>query len=111
MNRFIPSISKTTAALAVAFLGSGICASAMPASPFPVMMQQPDGSWTEVRIHGDEHTHIITTPDGSTLLKCDSRGYLIHSGAATAEFMRAALSNTAQPPARVELNTDFPAHG
>lgn len=111
MNRFIPSISKTTAALAVAFLGSGICASAMPASPFPVMMQQPDGSWTEVRIHGDEHTHIITTPDGSTLLKRDSRGYLIHSGAATAEFMRAALSKTAQPPERVELNTDFPAHG
>lgn len=109
MNSYISSISKAAAFAAVAFMASGIVADAMPASPFPIAMQQPDGTWIEVLLQGDEYGHIITTPDASTMLLRDSRGFLVAGGAPA--FRPAKAGAASGRPKRVDLNTDFPAHG
>lgn len=42
-------------------------ASAGPATPFPVKMKQPDGSFITLRLHGDEHCNWYTSEDGKTV--------------------------------------------
>ena len=41
--------------------------SAGPATPFPVKMAQPDGSFITLRIHGDEYYNWYTSEDGKTV--------------------------------------------
>lgn len=60
---------------------------AVPATPFPVNILQPDGSALTIRIHGDEFFHYKTTVDGyvltpntsgvMTYAQTDSKGFLI----------------------------------
>lgn len=51
------------AALLTAALPTGIVRG-IKAIPHPVQVQQPDGTWLTVRIHGDEQFHYTTTMDG-----------------------------------------------
>ena len=44
-------------------------ASAIPAHPGTARMEQPDGSFVTIRLHGDEFLHFNTTADGYTIVK------------------------------------------
>ena len=44
-------------------------ASAVPASPYPVSINQPDGTTLTVYLRGDEFHHYQTTEDGVVILK------------------------------------------
>lgn len=48
---------------------------AIPATPFPVKITQPDGTQLSIRIHGDEYFNYNTTTDGYLLLS-DETGVL-----------------------------------
>ena len=42
---------------------------AVPATPYPVKVTQPDGRELTVRLNGDEFYHFYTTEDGYTIVK------------------------------------------
>ncbi len=44
---------------------------AVPATPYPVKLTQPDGRELTVRLNGDEFYHFYTTEDGYTIVKND----------------------------------------
>lgn len=52
--------------------------SAIPAYPKPIRVQQPDGSYVTVRLHGDEYLHYTTTLDDYTIVKND-KGYYVYA--------------------------------
>ncbi len=56
-------------------LTSGLCMSAMaiPAKPGFVAFTQPDGSVINVRLVGDEHGHMIYSPEGNLLIESNGR--------------------------------------
>lgn len=58
--------------LSLSFLTSFI-ASAVPAFPYPVKVQQPDGSYISLKMHGDEFHHWATS-DG-VLVRQDENGF------------------------------------
>lgn len=43
------------------------CLMAAPAYPGAIKVKQPDGSTISICLHGDEHHHYATTPDGAVL--------------------------------------------
>ena len=51
-----------------------IAARAIPAHPKPIKVQQPDGSFVTITLHGDEWNNFNTTEDGYSVVK-DGRGY------------------------------------
>lgn len=51
---------------------------AVPAHPGKTKVQQPDGSYVTIRLHGDEWLHFNTTDDGYSIVK-DSRGYYVYA--------------------------------
>jgi len=48
---------------------------AVPAAPYPFIVNQPDGTTITIRLHGDEYFHYRTTLDGYLLIK-DQNGFL-----------------------------------
>lgn len=53
-------------------------AMAIPAKRGAVRIQQPDGSYVTICLHGDEYMHFYTTDDGYSVVK-DSRGYYVYA--------------------------------
>ena len=51
---------------------------AVPAHPKSVKVQQPDGSFVTIRLHGDEWMHFTTTEDGYSVVK-DQHGYYVYA--------------------------------
>ncbi len=51
---------------------------AVPAHPGAVRVQQPDGSFVTLRLHGDEWLNYTTTADGYTVVK-DDRGCYVYA--------------------------------
>ena len=51
---------------------------AVPAMPGAVKIQQPDGSYVTIRLHGDEWCHFQTTDDGYSVVR-DSRGFYVYA--------------------------------
>ncbi|MFA5044660.1 MAG: M6 family metalloprotease domain-containing protein [Paludibacter sp.] len=51
---------------------------AVPATPYPVKITQPDGSEITIRLHGNEFFHYKTTLDGYLLVP-DSKGVLTYA--------------------------------
>ncbi|MDR3654065.1 MAG: M6 family metalloprotease domain-containing protein [Paludibacter sp.] len=49
------------------FLFFAVCLNAVPATPYPVKITQPDGTVLTVRLHGDEYFNYKTTLDGYAL--------------------------------------------
>lgn len=49
----------------------------VPAYPYPIEVKQPDGKVLIIRIHGDEHSHFITTEDGYLLVQ-NKKGYYVY---------------------------------
>ena len=42
---------------------------AIPADPTPRKIQQPDGTFVTLSLHGNEYLHYTTTTDGFTVVK------------------------------------------
>jgi len=59
----------------LAFAGLSFKLLAIPATPYPVKITQPDGSTITVQLRGDEHFNYKTTVDGYPLIE-DNGGYL-----------------------------------
>ena len=59
-------------------LASISTAIAVPAHKSAVRVQQPDGSYVTICLHGDEYLHFNTTDDGYSVVK-DSRGYYVYA--------------------------------
>ena len=59
----------------IVFLIPSVSLNAVPATPFPVNISQPDGTVLTIRIHGDEYFNYKTTVDGYPLIQ-DSKGIL-----------------------------------
>ena len=65
--------------LSIAIVLASICtAMAVPAKKDMVRMQQPDGSYVTICLHGDEYLNFNTTDDGYSVVK-DSRGYYVYA--------------------------------
>ena len=67
-----------------------VAVQAVPAHPQPVKVQQPDGTYVTIKLHGDEWLNFTTTEDGYSVVK-DSRGYYVY-----AELKDQQLQPTAQ---------------
>ena len=65
-------------------------AMAVPAHPKPVKVQQPDGTFVTINLHGDEWLNFYTTEDGYSVVR-DQRGYFVY-----AELKDQQLKPTAQ---------------
>ena len=70
-------MKKLLSILVSALLGVGV-AQAIPASPRPIVVTQPDGSQLTLRINGDEHYNFYTTVDGYTVMK-NADGYYVYA--------------------------------
>ena len=65
--------------LLLAVLGAfALAVKAVPAHPKPIKVQQPDGSFVTITLHGDEWNHFNTTEDGYSVVK-DDRGYYVYA--------------------------------
>ena len=62
----------------IVFLIPSVSLNAVPASPFPVNISQPDGTVLTIRIHGDEFFNYKTTVDGYPLIQ-DSKGIFTYA--------------------------------
>lgn len=82
MNRLLFSIAILLASTHIAI--------AIPARKGTIRLQQPDGSYVAICLHGDEFLHFNTTDDGYSVVK-DSRGYYVY-----AELENGRLVPTAQ---------------
>lgn len=65
-------------------------AMAVPAHPKPMKVQQPDGSFVSVSLHGDEWLNFTTTDDGYTVVK-DKRGYYVYAASDGQQLQPTAL--------------------
>ena len=65
--------------LSIAFIWASICtAMAVPAQKGAVRIQQPDGSYVTICLHGDEYLHFNTTDDGYSVVRNDA-GYYVYA--------------------------------
>ncbi|MDE6207453.1 MAG: M6 family metalloprotease domain-containing protein [Muribaculaceae bacterium] len=112
MNQNLSNAIKAAALAAVAFIGFTDRADAMPASPYPVPMLNPDGTYTDVLIHGDEYYHALTTVDGKHTLRRDASGFLRKAEAFdVSEFNDRRVAARKAPAARVIGSTVYPCFG
>lgn len=70
------------------------CLMAAPAYPGLIKVTQPDGSTISICLHGDEHFHYATTPEGALLTLHDDGYYRLAT-----EAEQAALTSRSQQPA------------
>lgn len=70
-------MKKILTFVAAALLGVSM-AQAIPASPHPIVVTQPDGRQITLKINGDEHYNFYTTVDGYTVLKNEA-GYYVYA--------------------------------
>ncbi|MDE6118911.1 MAG: M6 family metalloprotease domain-containing protein [Muribaculaceae bacterium] len=108
MNSILSQIAKATVLTTVAFAACPETAQAIPATPSPIKVRQPDGSTIEIRLHGDEHHSVITTADCSRVLRRDPDGRYI-----TGEAFDLAGFHRQNAPAsrRLSGGNGFPTHG
>lgn len=94
--------------LSMVFMLASVCAvMAVPAPKKAVRMQQPDGSYVTICLHGDEHLHFNTTDDGYSVVK-DHRGYYVYAAlengqlVPTVQVAHEAVSRTAEEKAYLQ---------
>ena len=49
---------------------------AVPATPYPVEVTQPDGTTLTIRLHGDEHFRYNSTLDGFLIVKNQQNAFV-----------------------------------
>ena len=69
---------KLRSFLMVALLAVACGMQAVPAKRDSLKIQQPDGSYVTIRLHGDEWHHFQTTDDGYSVVR-DNRGYFVYA--------------------------------
>ena len=69
MRKILSILTATAAGMLMS-----LHAAAVPAVKGVQRVQQPDGTWINVCVHGDEHCHWLTTPEGQ-LLTADDDGF------------------------------------
>lgn len=97
--------------MSVTALGAAtLCCYAAPAIPAPVPLLQPDGTYIDVIITGDEHGHSILSADGTRLMMRDSKGMLVDAGQAPT---RTAQNNPGMlaPPMYIAGTSGYPSVG
>lgn len=67
-------MKKITTLLGSLLIGA-LAANAVPAKPGIHILRQPDGTYVEATIHGDEHFHYFETTSGELLMK-DTEGMM-----------------------------------
>ena len=94
--------------LSMVFMLASVCAvMAVPAPKKAVRMQQPDGSYVTICLHGDEYLHFNTTDDGYSVVK-DHRGYYVYAAlengqlVPTVQVAHEAVSRTAEEKAYLQ---------
>lgn len=103
----IPLLSSATVLVAAALAANG-----MPAPPHPVVMLQPDGSYIDVRLAGDEHGHTIFSADGSRILRHDAAGMLVEADDVTPGLRKSMVKGKRlAAPSRIGGESGYPAHG
>ena len=70
-------MKKVLTLIAAALLGVHV-ALAIPASPHPIVVTQPDGRQITLRINGDERYNFYTTEDGYTVMQ-NKAGYYVYA--------------------------------
>ncbi len=89
----------------VALLAVACAIQAVPAKRGAVKIQQPDGSYVTIRLHGDEWHHYQTTDDGYSIVK-NSRGFYVYAQLQDGQL--AATEQVAHDPAeRTALEQTF----
>lgn len=73
-----------------------------PASPFPIISEQPDGSSVEVFRRGDEFVNWVETPEGYPLVKNTATGFWEYAYVS---------ENTFTPSGTVYRSNEFPPAG
>ncbi len=63
---------------------------AVPATPYPVKVTQPDGRELTVRLNGDEYYHFYTTEDGYTIVKNET-GFFTYAQRAGEKLVPTAM--------------------
>ena len=91
-------------------LSVSLHASAVSATPEPVRMRQPDGTFLTVRLYGNEHGSYRTDLSGR-LLQRDRKGYLRPTPAGSARQAAAARARGEQKPTHRNLRSTFPRQG
>lgn len=93
-----------------AFWAATLYCNAAPAIPAPVPVLQPDGTYIDVILTGDEHGHSILSADGTRLLVRDSKDMLVDAGKAPARIARKNSGKLA-PPMRIAGSSGYPSVG
>ena len=70
---------------------------AVPASPYPIEVTQPDGTTLTIRLHGDENFHYTTTLDGFLIVKNQQNAFVYATVSQTGEL---------QPTERIARNAN-----
>lgn len=105
---------KATVFLAVAFVACPEVAMAIPASPHPISVKQPDGTRIDVRVHGDEHHYAVTTADCSRVLRRDVTGRYVECEIFNRSDFNRHLASAKRNLSAVPLavgSDGFPTHG
>lgn len=94
--------------LAFAFVFISLHIWAVPATPYPIEMTQPDGSTITVCLHGDEYYSYYALPDGTPLRRLESGFFQKDSSVLLpAEEVQTRLRKAQQ----THLSTTFPLTG
>ena len=70
-------MKKFLTLIAAALLGAN-AAFAIPASPYPIVVTQPDGKQITLKINGDERYNFYTTVDGYTVMQ-NKEGFYVYA--------------------------------
>jgi hypothetical protein len=71
-------MKKTRIWTTLMLLAIAVAIWAIPAAPGAVKVQQPDGSYVTILLHGDEWQSFNTTEDGYSVVK-DDKGFYVYA--------------------------------
>lgn len=85
---------------------------AVPATPYPFEVTQPDGTTIMVRLHGDEYHHFYTLLDGTPLQR-DNRGFLVEDNQSLEDIIQngAAIRKAARIREQQRIPSNYPLTG
>ena len=82
---------------------------AVPATPYPFQITQPDGSVITVKLCGDEHASYYTNIDGTPLRKLDN-GFFMEDYTIQDDYIRRATQRRKDVQSKAQATT-YPLNG
>ena len=80
---------------------------AVPATPYPFEVTQPDGTTIMVRLHGDEYHHFYTTLDGKVLRR-NTKGFLVQDNQSLDQVIQTGVA--VRKAARIKEQQRIPSN-